>query len=472
MPAIALLLLTVLPSYRLTAQSSPQPITVIAAPGFRARPIRQHQASWLVAFDTAHGGVIARRLALGAFTFTGIVRVDGLSPFARSPERPGYRDSVRFDSDGRVTLLVADSGRGPIQAELRGVAGANAARLLVSAAGWPRNRVVVVTIEPLDVAVTAGGAGYGVRDRIRVDDAANVAFTSDSAATPAVIAVAMGEGASGRMQSGLVDIVLERDFGGEVGRERRNVNRLVLFVEPRREDDGAMQAEVVFGLGRTEAEALEAARGGSLAVPAQAVLPRIITPEPDLVLALTQLLGAASWTGAVGLVGPAAAADSAWPADAALWRDLVADARRIITRDYGRPDSLSAETRRFGARLLQGVLGVAAVQDGVAIGPRVAGVADDFTWRVDGFRFGSDSLAYSYRPADRRATIDVTAARRVRLELRFPWLNGESCVMVRRGGAAVERLPMVLMRGGWYYVDVRAGFDPATVTVSAAGCRG
>ena len=463
-----LLALTILATGQLAAQSPS--ITVIAAPGFRARPIRQHQLSWQVAFDTAAGGIVAQRVALGLFTFGGTVRVDGIAPYAREAERAGYADSARFVSDGRVVLAVADSAAaGPIQVEPRGIAGANAGRLLLGAAGWPIARVVVVTLEPLDLFVTAGGAGFGERDRVRLDDVAGVAYVSDPAASPAVVAIALGRGARGRMQTGIVETMVERNYDGAVGRERRNVNRLVLYVEPDRTGEGAMSAEILFGLGRSEAEALEAARGGSLGVPAAAAVPRITTPLPEIALALGHLAGTAAW---IGGPAPWVSPDPTWPRGDELWRQLGTEVRRLVTRDYGRPDSAAVDFTSLRTRLVEGLFGIEHDGDRLAVAPRLDGIADTFTWRVDGLRVGSDSLALAYRPADRRVTVTVGAARRVRLSLRFLWLSGASCVTMRRGQWPVERLPLVMMTDGTGYVDVRSGYDPAAITVTAAGCGG
>jgi hypothetical protein len=438
---------------------------VIAAPGFRARPIQQHQLTFQVAVDSAAGGVVARRLALGAFTLTGTVRVDGIAPFARDTDRPGYSDSARFESDGRVMLVVADSAaRGPIVVEPRGIAGANAGRLLLSATGWPANRVLVVTLEPLDLFVTESRRGYGTRDRVRIDDVRGVAYVSDSAAPPAVIAIGMGRGARGRVQTELTDIVLERDYGGATGRERRSVNRLVMIVEPDRNDAGDMRAEILFGMGRSEAEAWTAAQSGGLDVPAAAALPRITTPDPSVALALAHLVGAAAWTGSA----PAVAADTAL-GGAELWRRITSDARQLINRDYGRSDSVAPDAARFRSRVLHGLFGIEEASDRIRIAPRLDGAADDFTWRIEGWRLGSDTLSLRYRPADRRASLVVGALRRVRLEFRFPWLDAASCVTARRGPDAPERLGLVMTSDGSGYVDLRAAFEPAVVSI-AAGC--
>jgi len=43
---------------------------------------------------------------------------------------------------------------------------------------------------------------------------------------------------------------------------------------------------------------------------------------------------------------------------------------------------------------------------------------------------------------------------------------------MRRGQWPVERLQLVMMDDGSGYVDVRSGYDPAAITVSAGGCGG
>lgn len=463
--AAVVVLLTALPPYRPTALfSQAQPILVPAAHGFRPRPIQQHQFRYQIAVDTGAGGLVARQVALESFTFGGTLRVDGIAPFAREVERAGYADTARFEPDGRNVLAIADrAARGPIHVEVRGIAGSSAGRLIFSGTGWPANRVLEITIEPLDLYVTATRRGYAVRDRVRIDDTRGVAYVSDTAAAPAVIAIGMGRGARGRLQSGTADVVLERDFGGETGRERRTVNRLVLFVEPDRTDEGVMRAEVVFGLGRSEAEALAAAQGGTSGVPFAPPLPRLTMASSDANLALFHLQGAAAW-----LPQRPAPAESIAGTGAELWRGVMEEVGRIVQRDYGRPDSASRDAAAFAHRLLRGVFGIERREDRVLIAPRVDGAADNFTWRVDGFRLPGDSLSYAYRPDTRRITVTVGAVRRVRLQFRLPWLASTACAEARRGPDPAERLALVMMDDGSGYVDVRAGFEPVTVTVSAA----
>lgn len=456
-----------LPTCRLRdAVAQSQPIIVPAAPGFRPRPVQQHQFRFEVAVDTGAGGLVARQLALESFSFGGTLRVDGIAPGQRQVQTAGYRDSARFESDGRVVLGVADrEARGPIQVELRGVSGSSAGRLIFTAAGWPPNRVLEITIEPLDLFVTATRRGFASRDRLRIDDTRGVAYLSDTAAAPAVVAIGMGRGARGRLQSGSAEVVLERDFGGTVGRERRTVNRLVLFVEPDRSEEGEMRAEVVFGIGRSEAEALAAAQGGTPGVPFATPLPRLTMPSPDANLALAHLMGTAAW-----LPPRPLPADPIPGTGAELWRGIMEEVGRIVHRDYGRADSAARDAAAFQHRLLRGVFGIDRIEERVVIAPRVDGAADDFTWRVDGFRFAGDSLSYAYRPDTRRLVVVVGAVRRVRLHYRLPWLAGTNCVESRRGPDPAERLPLVMMDDGSGFVDIRAGFEPVTVTLSAAAC--
>jgi hypothetical protein len=108
--------------------------------------------------------------------------------------------------------------------------------------------------------------------------------------------------------------------------------------------------------------------------------------------------------------------------------------------------------------------------DEVDVAPHLDGIADDFTWRLTGWRIAGDSLDVTYRPADRAATLRLAAFHRTRFVLRFPWLSGASCVEIRRGGAPVERLLLVQLVDGSAYVDVRGGFAPAEIRISASAC--
>jgi hypothetical protein len=147
--------------------------------------------------------------------------------------------------------------------------------------------------------------------------------------------------------------------------------------------------------------------------------------------------------------------------------------------NYGRPGERSDNNGLFqfsaGSYLdlvARGLFGVDEHVDEVDVAPHVDGIADDFTWRLAGWRLSGDSLDVTYRPADRAATLRVAAFHRTRLVLRFPWLAAASCVEMRRGAARVERLLLVMQSDGSAYVDVRGGFDPAELRVSASACGG
>jgi len=180
------------------------------------------------------------------------------------------------------------------------------------------------------------------------------------------------------------------------------------------------------------------------------------------------------WREAANRLGPMRPAA---PAAAAAWRALTAAAAHIVRTSYGRPSDQAdtnglsiAAADAFIGRIAGGLFGVDEHLDRVDVAPRVDGIADDFTWRLEGWRLADDSLAVSYRPADRAATIRLGAFHRVRLALRFPWLTAESCVSVRRGPVPAEHPALIPLADGALFVDLRAHFDPAEVTVSAAPC--
>ncbi len=446
-----------------------QAITVVGTSGFHARPIHQHAFSFSVAVDSAAGGLVVTNAALGAFTFAGSVRVDGASPFARGPENPGYPDSAVFESDGRNELLVADSGaRGPIRVEPRGIAGANAGRLYLSATGWPANRVLLVTIDPLDLYVTDSRRGFGERDSMRIDTDHSVAYLTDAAASPAVIAVALGRGAHGRLQTGQTSIVLERDYGGEVGRERRAVNKLLLIVEPDRAADGTMHAEIDFGLGRSELEALQAATAEDPGIPPQPRLVALTTPNDEVSLALLHLAAATAWFDAPPAVTP----DTSVLSGLDLWRQIQARAHEAVGGYYGRTDAPAAELASLEYMIVRQLFGVRDEEGQIGIAPHLDGADDNFTWRLGGYRAGDDSLSIVYRPADHRIAINVGALHRVRLHLALPWLTPTSCVSSQRGAGVPDYPSLVQLSDGTYYVDLRAAWDPANVTISAGSCAG
>jgi len=291
-----LLPLLVLLAGRAAAQA-PRDITVVGVPGFRPTAVLLPHFQFSVAVDTAAGGVVLQDLTLNPVTFTGWVRVEGIQPGAREPEIAPFSDSVRFGADGRVTLLVADSAVGaPLAIEPQGVLGAAAGRLEITAPWWPLNRAVLVTIDPADLYEHRWrSVGYGVCDRIRVDDERHVAFLQDSGVANTVIAVAPGRGTRAAIRVEQTSIIIRQQFGETVGRERRELGRLVLALEPMRDAGGGMRAELVFGSGESEDAA-----AGAIAVarqegppPPTAAGPRVATPSADVANLLAHILGAA-----------------------------------------------------------------------------------------------------------------------------------------------------------------------------------
>lgn len=624
-------------SARLAAQQPAPSITVVANPSFRPTGVLLPHFQFFVTVDTAAGGLVLRDLTINPVTFTGTMRIEGVPAGARAPEDAGFADSVRFGGDGQVTLLVADAGsRSPIAIEPRGARTASGGRLAITARSWPFGRGFVVSIEPADLYEHYWRtAGYGVRDRIRIDDRRGLAFLTDTSVAGTVVAMGLGRGTRGTLRTDLTSVVLFRRFGEEVGRERRAVGKLVLVIDPRRDSAGTARAEIVFGVGSTDDEAAQAALAASTEgdEPRFQASPRVRTPSGDLDLALEHLFAAArpmlDWyrlggyravpSGSDGFLGARvsdgwraggialqlgdagsgcgqyqlfgryaaltgaiagrvdrrgrylwvdsstvpsngegaawrlltgyscyrATRDSVWlvmelpglraiaptareaasegsellaealerlaeledeaagrwrlpggenagvwrseaarlrssvPAEAAGpgWRALVEEAGRTIRTQYGRPSG-RADTNGLSMaaagglldRVARGLFGVDEHLDRVEVGPRVDGIADEFVWRLDGWRLGSDSLSVRYRPADHAATIRVGALHRVRLALRFPWLSAQSCVSLQRGFDAIEHPQLVPLSDGAMFVDLRAHFDPAEVTVSAAPC--
>ena len=276
----------------------PQDITVVGVPGFRPTAVLLPHFQFWVAVDTAAGGVVLRDVTINPVTFTGWVRIEGIQPGARQPENAPFPDSVRFGADGRVTLLIADSAAGvPIRIEPQGVPGAAAGRLEISAPHWPLNRAVLVTIDPADLYEHRWrSAGYGVRDRIVVDDARHLAVLQDSTVARTAVAIAPGRGTAAAIRVEQTSIVVTQHFGEAVGRERRLLGRLVLALEPTRDADGGMHAELVFGSGESREAAVSAvavALEGAAPPPALPG-PRVAAPSGDVVNLLAHVLGAAA----------------------------------------------------------------------------------------------------------------------------------------------------------------------------------
>ena len=766
-----------LPSVRSLPAQAPAPdITVVASRDFRPTAVLLPHFQFTVAVDSAGGGVVLRAVTINPVTFTGWVRIEGVDPGERAPEQPPFADSVRFSADGRVTLLVADSASGaPLAVTMVGDTAVPAGKLVITGTRWPLGRAVLVTIDPADLFEQRWrSVGYGVRDRITVDDVRHIAFLRDTTIAGTVIAIGPGRGTRAAIRTEGTSIVVRTEFGGETGRERRALGRLVFALEPARDPAGTMHAELVFGLGATEAEAVRAvARAASTAPPSRSAGPRAATPSAGVDVLLAHLLGAAGpmlrydriatfrnmpagsytflaafdrdgwygtttalqlddpevvcseyalmkqyadssgaqrheiwnrlgprgryvwtddWGGkwladkdpyqilkgyacfrstrdtawlaaelpnlrriarfllanrrsdglvagvsygtysemsplstgdepyrtvdpyvnalaayaldrlaeledegtwrlpAAGLADSAVAwrdaatrirgalpvlwrpamgwftyharADSAgsWdhyhlqPVDALVfgavadtairsamvrtllrpawwdarhagfyavpdddswfslqgywtgwgwhildfkaleatfrfgtvqerrvaWQRLDEEANRVIRVNYGRPGERGDNNGLFMFSagsfldlLARGLFGVDEHLDSLEIAPHLDGIADDSTWRLDGWRLGGDMLAIAYRPADRSATIGLMAARHLRLVLRFPWLTpGAACAEVRRGSSPPEQPDLTFRRDGSAYLDLRGFYEAARVTLSGRPCGG
>ncbi len=278
------------------AQSQAPDITVVANPAFRPTAVLLPHFAFTVATDSAAGGVVLRELTINPVTFTGWVRVDGIRPGARAAERRLFPDSVRFSQDGQVTLLVADSAtRVPIEIEPRGVERAAAGKLVITARDWPNGRLFLVTIDPADLYEHRWRAvGYGVRDRITVDDSRHAVFLQDTTIANTVVAIAVGRGTQGAIRTEQTSIIVRTDYGGEVGRERRDLSRLVFVLQPSIGPDGRAHAELDFALGTSEQDAAGAA-GATGGEPLGNVGgPRVTTPASDVDALLRHVLGAAA----------------------------------------------------------------------------------------------------------------------------------------------------------------------------------
>jgi hypothetical protein len=281
----------------LVAQDRPPDLTVVATPAFRPTAVLLPHLQYWVAVDTARGGLVLRDVTIAPVTFTGSVRIEGVQPFARAPELRPFADSVRFGGDGQVTLLVADSATGaPIVVRPVGERGARAGRLLITAAQWPYGRVLTVTIDAADLYEHRWrSVGFGVRDRLRVDDRAGIAFLTDTTIRGTVVAIGMGRGTRGTIRTDVGSIVVERRFGQETGQERRAVGALALALEGTRDTLGGTRWEVVFALGTSEADAarvLQSVSGAPVPVPSVRG-PRVSTPAAAVNVLLGHVLAAA-----------------------------------------------------------------------------------------------------------------------------------------------------------------------------------
>ena len=280
------------------AALSAQTISVVASRSLRPTAVLIPHVRYLLAVDSETGQLALRDLAIPPVVF-GTVRVEGIQPGQRENTPHAFADTVRFEPDGRVILLRSDeSDRPPISIEVVGSRSAAGGRLELSAPHWPLNRVLLVTVAPADIYEMGwGSVGFAVRDHIRVDDRAGMAYLTDSTAGATTVAIGFGRGATGRVQSQSTDIVLRRDFGGEEGRERRQIGALTLAIEPERTSDGDAHAQVIFGIGENEAAATRAAQaaGAEELVPPRAANLRVHTPDDDVDNALHQALAAAGW---------------------------------------------------------------------------------------------------------------------------------------------------------------------------------
>lgn len=273
-------------------------ITVVANRDFRPTAVLLPHVHFWVAVDSAAGGVVLKTLTINPVAFTGWVRVEGIEAAARTAEQRPFPDSVRFSADGRVTLLVADSAIGvPLAVEVQGDTTAAAGKLVITAPRWPYGRLVLVTIDPADLYEHRWrSVGYGVRDRVRVDDARHIAFLEDSTIAHTVVAIAPGRGTRAAIRTETTSIVVTTDYRfGDVGRQRVPLGRLVLALEPDRAANGSVRAEVAFGLGATEDDAAEAVAQAIADDPAprSGAGPSLTAPAPDVETVLAHMLGAA-----------------------------------------------------------------------------------------------------------------------------------------------------------------------------------
>jgi hypothetical protein len=287
---------SVAPSLALRAQVRPPDITVVAAPAFRPTAVLLPHFQFWVAADTAEGGVVLRDLTIAPVTFTGTVRLEGAQLGAREPERPPFADSVRFGGDGQVTLVVADSAiAAPLVVEPLGAPGAAGGRLVVTAPRWPFGRALLVTIDPADLYEHRWrSVGYGVRDRVRIDDRRTIAFLADSTIRNTVVAIGPGPGTLGGIRTDATTMIIERRFGEAIGRERRAVGALLFSLEPARDAQGRARWEIDFALGTSEEDAARtlAAVAASAPPPAGPAGPRVTTPSATVGLLLGHLLAA------------------------------------------------------------------------------------------------------------------------------------------------------------------------------------
>jgi hypothetical protein len=284
------------PGAPLRAQVRPPDITVVATPALRPTAVLLPHLQYWVAADTAEGGAVLRDLTIAPVTFAGTVRFEGAQPGAREPERTLFADSVRFGGDGQVSLLVADSAIGaPVVVQPIGAPGAYGGRLRITAPRWPYGRQLLVTFDPADLYEHRWrSVGYGVRDRIRIDDRRGIAFLTDTTIRNTVVAIGLGPATRGGISSDASTMIVERRFGEAIGRERRAVGELVFALEPARDAQGGVCWEIDVALGTSEEDAARslAAVAASVPQPVEPAGPRVTTPSSVLGLLLGHVLAA------------------------------------------------------------------------------------------------------------------------------------------------------------------------------------
>jgi hypothetical protein len=275
-----------------------QAVSVVVNSAFRPTAVLGPHVRYVIGADSAGGGLRIEGLAVPPVVI-GSLRIEGVDPGAAPGAAPAFDDTVRFEPDGRTVLLRADRRGGPpITVEVVGARGAAGARIVMTAQHWPLRRAILVTLSPADLhELSYGTVGFGVRDRIRVDDRSGIAYLTDSTAGPTTVAVGLGAGTAGHFQAEIASVVLRRDFGGEEGQERRLVAALTVVITPQRGAEDDIRADLVFGVGDGEAAAAAAARvAGS--EPAGAPLPwrlQAHTPADEVSVVLQHTLAAAGW---------------------------------------------------------------------------------------------------------------------------------------------------------------------------------
>ncbi|HEY2804359.1 MAG TPA: hypothetical protein VGI92_00715, partial [Gemmatimonadales bacterium] len=292
-PAIAALLMG------LPASLAGQTIAVVSNRSFRPTAVLLPHVRYLITADSADGVLTIGELSVPPVAFGHTIRIEGVTPGARRPDAHPFADTVHFEADGRVQLLVADgAGRPPMRVEISGARGVAGGRISIVAPHWPLGRALLVTVAPADIhELGSNGTGFGVRDRIRVDDRAGFAYLNDSTAGSTTVAIGFGRGTQGRIQGDVADIVIRRDFGGSTGLQRTQLGALTMVVDPARDDDGTGRADIIFGVANNESEASRVAQAAAdepQSTPRASGL-RWHTASSDADLLLKHLTAVAGW---------------------------------------------------------------------------------------------------------------------------------------------------------------------------------